>query len=505
MALAESVVAAGPADAQAGRQAGRPARPYAQRHQLLGTRPGRGLSPEPPARPPARPPSAPRAPTLSRLLPTTPGAILTKMDGDSRGGAALSINEVSGKPIKFVGVGEKMESLEPFYPERMAGRWAGGVGGARLLRGMCCASVADLCWARSSLGSLTLPALHAPGCRPMPSPTTHATTRPPSSRRRILGKGDMLTLFEKAQSSIKMEDAQKMQDRMMANKFDFNDFLAQFRQINNMGGLQVGLGGGRSRRGQRPWLLRCATRRPRCAACPNCLQLKSASAHLLLHCPPTHPHPPLSPPPLLQMMKMMPGMAQVSEKQLYQLEKELKRFEAMIGSMTPEVGRPRWCQAAGKQHCAGLWGPPGPPAAAALLPSRHIPTAKPCCVRLGPCVLLLRARSRLPAPAPSPQPPAPQAPNPSTPQPLNPSTRPRSAPTQTCSSSRPRGGGASRRAPAAQRSRWAAAGRKRRAATRRQRRQRRRAQLRLQAGLAVSTGPAAHVWQLQSAGLCTAG
>lgn len=45
------------------------------------------------------------------------------MDGDSRGGAALSVNEVSGKPIKFVGVGEKMDSLEPFYPERMAGRW----------------------------------------------------------------------------------------------------------------------------------------------------------------------------------------------------------------------------------------------------------------------------------------------------------------------------------------------------------------------------------------------
>lgn len=74
------------------------------------------------------------------------GAILTKMDGDSRGGAALSVRDVSGKPIKFVGVGEKLEALEPFYPERMA--------------------------------------------------------------QRILGMGDMLTLYEKAQEAIKVGQLQ---------------------------------------------------------------------------------------------------------------------------------------------------------------------------------------------------------------------------------------------------------------------------------------------------------
>eukprot|EP00798_Chlamydomonas_sp_ICE-L_P008983 gene8983-16119_t len=101
------------------------------------------------------------------------GAILTKMDGDSRGGAALSVREVSGKPIKFVGVGEKMESLEPFYPERMASR--------------------------------------------------------------ILGKGDMMTLYEKAEAAITADDAEAQMNRIMSANFDFNDFLKQWQSINNMG------------------------------------------------------------------------------------------------------------------------------------------------------------------------------------------------------------------------------------------------------------------------------
>jgi hypothetical protein len=63
---------------------------------------------------------------------------------------------------------------------------------------------------------------------------------PPPPLCRILGMGDMLTLYEKAQSAIKEEDSKRFQERLMANKYDFNDFLAQFKQINNMGGLQVG-------------------------------------------------------------------------------------------------------------------------------------------------------------------------------------------------------------------------------------------------------------------------
>ena len=69
---------------------------------------------------------------LAHVCPTSqpcalrrPGAVLTKMDGDSRGGAALSVHEVSGKPIKFVGTGERLEALEPFYPDRLAGRILG--------------------------------------------------------------------------------------------------------------------------------------------------------------------------------------------------------------------------------------------------------------------------------------------------------------------------------------------------------------------------------------------
>ena len=77
--------------------------------------------------------------SLATILGWTAGAVLTKMDGDSRGGAALSVKAVSGKPIKFVGTGEKLESLEVFYPNRIA---------SRILGGRCC-----LCSAHSSLGS----------------------------------------------------------------------------------------------------------------------------------------------------------------------------------------------------------------------------------------------------------------------------------------------------------------------------------------------------------------
>ncbi|MEY4353100.1 MAG: hypothetical protein RLZZ609_1341 [Cyanobacteriota bacterium] len=103
------------------------------------------------------------------------GAILTKLDGDSRGGAALSIKKVSGKGIKFVGTGEKVEALEPFYPERMASR--------------------------------------------------------------ILGMGDILTLVDKAQKEVDISDVMTMQRKFEEASFDFTDFLKQMKIIKRMGSI----------------------------------------------------------------------------------------------------------------------------------------------------------------------------------------------------------------------------------------------------------------------------
>lgn len=103
------------------------------------------------------------------------GAILTKLDGDTRGGAALSVRRISGQPIKFVGVGEKVEALQPFYPDRMASR--------------------------------------------------------------ILGMGDVLTLVEKAQEEVDLAEAEKLQEKILTAKFDFTDFLKQTRLLKNMGSL----------------------------------------------------------------------------------------------------------------------------------------------------------------------------------------------------------------------------------------------------------------------------
>ncbi|WP_017327934.1 signal recognition particle protein [Synechococcus sp. PCC 7336] len=103
------------------------------------------------------------------------GAILTKLDGDTRGGAALSVRQVSGQPIKFIGTGEKVEALDPFYPERMASR--------------------------------------------------------------ILGMGDILTLVEKAQEEIDISDAEAMTEKLLSAQFDFTDFLKQMRLIKGMGAL----------------------------------------------------------------------------------------------------------------------------------------------------------------------------------------------------------------------------------------------------------------------------
>ena len=108
------------------------------------------------------------------------GVILTKLDGDTRGGAALSIRAVTGKPIKFCGVGEKMGDLEPFYPDRMASR--------------------------------------------------------------ILGMGDVLTLIEKAKAAVSEEQLKDMEKRMLQAKFTLDDFLVQFESIKKMGGVKDVIG-----------------------------------------------------------------------------------------------------------------------------------------------------------------------------------------------------------------------------------------------------------------------
>ena len=104
------------------------------------------------------------------------GVVLTKLDGDTRGGAALSIRTVVNKPIKFVGMGEKMDALDVFHPERMADR--------------------------------------------------------------ILGMGDIVSLVEKAQEQYDEEEARKLQKKIAKNQFDFNDFISQIQQIKKMGNLK---------------------------------------------------------------------------------------------------------------------------------------------------------------------------------------------------------------------------------------------------------------------------
>lgn len=104
------------------------------------------------------------------------GVVLTKLDGDTRGGAALSIKSVVNKPIKFIGTGEKMEALDIFYPERMADR--------------------------------------------------------------ILGMGDVVTLVERAQEQFNEEEARKLSKKIAKNQFDFNDFLSQLQQIKKMGNIK---------------------------------------------------------------------------------------------------------------------------------------------------------------------------------------------------------------------------------------------------------------------------
>src|ERR671933_1982056 len=148
------------------------------------------------------------------------GVILTKMDGDARGGAALSIKQVTGQPVKFVGVGEKYDALEPFYPDRIA--------------------------------------------------------------QRILGMGDVLSLIEEVQSKVSQDEAEAQLEKLQKNKFTLDDFRSQLRQVKRLGSFS-------------------------------------------------------------KIMKLLPdqllggmGMPQLDDEQSAEMERQLKRTEAIIDSMTKE-------------------------------------------------------------------------------------------------------------------------------------------------------------------------
>jgi len=141
------------------------------------------------------------------------GAVMSKLDGDARGGAALSIKHMTGVPIKFSGIGEKMTDLDIFHPDRMADR--------------------------------------------------------------ILGMGDILTLVEKAQEKIDEKEAKKSANKMMSGNFDLNDMIDQLRQVQKMGNL-----GG--------------------------------------------------------LLRLIPGMPKISDEQAEAAEKEMKNFQVIVDSMTPE-------------------------------------------------------------------------------------------------------------------------------------------------------------------------
>ena len=156
------------------------------------------------------------------------GLVLTKLDGDARGGAALSLRSVTGRPIKFIGVGEKIDQFEPFHPDRLAGR--------------------------------------------------------------ILGMGDVVSLVEKAAEAITEDEARRMEEKLRTASFDLNDFLQQFKMLKKMG-------------------------------------------------------------PLENILGMIPGMDKIKDSSVD--EKQLKRVEAIILSMTPqERARPDILNARRRQRIA---------------------------------------------------------------------------------------------------------------------------------------------------------
>ena len=119
------------------------------------------------------------AESFNNLLDIT-GVLLTKMDGDTRGGAALSVRYVTGKPIKFIGTGEKLDALEPFYPDRMASR--------------------------------------------------------------IIGMGDVLSLIDRAEAAFDEKQAREMEEKLRSNSFTLEDYMEQFESLKKMGSLEQLMG-----------------------------------------------------------------------------------------------------------------------------------------------------------------------------------------------------------------------------------------------------------------------
>ena len=183
------------------------------------------------------------------------GIILTKMDGDARGGAALSMRKITGKPIKFIGVGEKVEDLDAFHPERMASR--------------------------------------------------------------ILGMGDVVSLVEKAAETISMEEAKRLEQKMLKNKYDLNDFLNQLRQLKKLGGMSVILdmipGGKKLKEG----------------ASIDEGMLKHTEAVLSSMTPEER-----SKPELLGLLSRRQRIAKGCGRPLVEVQQLLKRFESMRGMMS---------------------------------------------------------------------------------------------------------------------------------------------------------------------------
>ena len=184
------------------------------------------------------------------------GVILTKMDGDTRGGAALSIKAVTGKPILYVGMGEKLSDLEQFYPERMASRIL-GMGDVMSLIEKAEASI-DKEQAQdmqkklkkmdfdfndyltsmeqmNKMGGIGSILNMLPGMGEKLSDLEQFY--PERMASRILGMGDVMSLIEKAEASIDKEQAQDMQKKLKKMDFDFNDYLTSMEQMNKMGGI----------------------------------------------------------------------------------------------------------------------------------------------------------------------------------------------------------------------------------------------------------------------------
>jgi signal recognition particle subunit SRP54 len=155
------------------------------------------------------------------------GSILTKLDGDARGGAALSLRSVTGKPIKFAGMGEKLEDFEPFHPERMASRILGMGDVVSLVEKA--AEAVDVDDAKRMEEKMRKGQFTLEDFEPF---------HPERMASRILGMGDVVSLVEKAVEAVDLDDDQRMEEKMRKGQFSLEDFLEQLRQMKKLGSLE---------------------------------------------------------------------------------------------------------------------------------------------------------------------------------------------------------------------------------------------------------------------------